>query len=193
MSGADVGGGGGQKRHAKKGRKPKKRMKIRIDMTPLVDVAFLLLTFFMLTTVFRLPNAFEIVLPDTITVQVKVPETKMITIRVGNDMTVFWSIGIFTAHRMPYEALTDSLKAKKAQWESRYTPQQLKSFEAFPNDPNTKHPDWIFKIVLDRKAKSKALIEIVDKLKILDMTRFTIVPINEIDKKEMAKAIKDRR
>ena len=35
------------------GRAKKKRVGIRIDMTPMVDVAFLLLIFFMVTTVFR--------------------------------------------------------------------------------------------------------------------------------------------
>ena len=38
----------------------KKRVSIRIDMTPLVDVAFLLLTFFMLTTVFKPAEEVEI-------------------------------------------------------------------------------------------------------------------------------------
>ena len=45
------------------GGKGKRRVGIRIDMTPLVDVAFLLLIFFMVTTVFRTPQALEINLP----------------------------------------------------------------------------------------------------------------------------------
>ena len=39
----------------KGGKKAKRRVGIRIDMTPMVDVAFLLLIFFMVTTVFRTP------------------------------------------------------------------------------------------------------------------------------------------
>ena len=41
------------------GRAKKKRVGVRIDMTPMVDVAFLLLIFFMVTTVFRRPLAME--------------------------------------------------------------------------------------------------------------------------------------
>jgi len=42
----------------------RRRLPLRMDMTPLVDIAFLLLTFFMLTTAFRLPRALEIRLPE---------------------------------------------------------------------------------------------------------------------------------
>ena len=40
-------------------RHKKSRIRVRIDMTPMVDVAFLLLIFFMVTTVFRQPQALE--------------------------------------------------------------------------------------------------------------------------------------
>jgi len=54
--------GGGEE---KKGfRKKKKRIGIRIDMTPMVDIAFLLLIFYMVTTVFAAPQAMEINLPE---------------------------------------------------------------------------------------------------------------------------------
>ena len=44
-------------------RRARRRLGIRMDMTPMVDVAFLLLTFFMLTAVFSQPLAMEINLP----------------------------------------------------------------------------------------------------------------------------------
>jgi biopolymer transport protein ExbD len=48
----------------KKGlRRPKRRLAIRIDMTPMVDIAFLLLIFYMVTTIFAAPQAMEINLP----------------------------------------------------------------------------------------------------------------------------------
>ena len=53
---------GGKKKGFGVSRK-KRRVGIRIDMTPMVDVAFLLLIFFMVTTVFRTPKALEINLP----------------------------------------------------------------------------------------------------------------------------------
>jgi biopolymer transport protein ExbD len=49
----------------KKGlRRPKRRAKVRIDMTPMVDIAFLLLIFYMVTTVFSQPTMMQISLPS---------------------------------------------------------------------------------------------------------------------------------
>ena len=72
---ADVGGGdsGGKKRGK---RKPKKRVSIRIDMTPLVDVAFLLLTFFMLTTQFKSDASVIVDTPSSIS-EIKLPVPKL--------------------------------------------------------------------------------------------------------------------
>ena len=63
----------------------KRRVGIRIDMTPMVDVAFLLLIFFMVTTVFRTPQALEINLPPDEKTQVQVAESKVVTVRVLPD------------------------------------------------------------------------------------------------------------
>jgi biopolymer transport protein ExbD len=53
-----------EKSGGKKGlRRPKRRLGIRIDMTPMVDIAFLLLIFYMVTTIFAAPQAMEINLP----------------------------------------------------------------------------------------------------------------------------------
>ena len=51
-----------QKKGGKK--KPhKRRIGVRIDMTPMVDIAFLLLIFYMVTTVFSMPQSMELNLP----------------------------------------------------------------------------------------------------------------------------------
>jgi len=62
--------------------RPKRRVGVRIDMTPMVDVAFLLLIFFMVTTVFRTPQALEINLPPDKDVKIEVAESKVLTVRV---------------------------------------------------------------------------------------------------------------
>ena len=51
--------------------KPKSRVAIRIDMTPMVDVAFLLLIFFMSTTQFKPPEEVSVTLPSS-TSEIKV-------------------------------------------------------------------------------------------------------------------------
>lgn len=65
----------------------KKRVGVRMDMTPMVDVAFLLLTFFMLTTQFKAPDDVQIVLPASHST-IKLPDTDVMTIVVGKDGTI---------------------------------------------------------------------------------------------------------
>ena len=62
----------------------KRRVGIKIDMTPMVDVAFLLLTFFMLTTKFRPPEEVEIELPSSTSI-FKLPESDIMMINVTQE------------------------------------------------------------------------------------------------------------
>ena len=93
MAGADVSQPQKQAK-GKGGRRKKRRMNIRIDMTPMVDIVMLLLIFYMVTTVFSMPQAMEINLPpseETETVPVK--ESRLLTIRIDGDDRFFWNIG----------------------------------------------------------------------------------------------------
>src|SRR5689334_2305009 len=74
-------------------RRPKRRVGVRIDMTPMVDVAFLLLIFFMVTTVFRTPQALEINLPPDNQTPKPIAESKILQLRVLSDLQVYWKRG----------------------------------------------------------------------------------------------------
>ncbi len=100
MAGVDL-GGGRPKKKAKGGglKRPKRRIGIRIDMTPMVDIAFLLLIFYMVTTIFSSPLSMEISLPpkpDPNQIQddvVKVPESKLLLMYVDKTDSTFYQIG----------------------------------------------------------------------------------------------------
>lgn len=78
-------------RGGKKGlRRPKRRISILIDMTPMVDIAFLLLIFYMVTTVFAMPQAMEINLPPSDVEPVILKESNLLTIRVDQDGSYWW-------------------------------------------------------------------------------------------------------
>lgn len=62
----------------------KKRIGIKIDMTPMVDVAFLLLIFFMTTTSFKPPEQVSVKLPGSKS-EIHVPETKTIILTVNKN------------------------------------------------------------------------------------------------------------
>lgn len=85
----------GKSRHRRK-----RRISVRIDMTPMVDIAFLLLIFYMVSTVFSMPQAMEINLPpadDNDTVKV----VDLLTVRVDGDSRFWWHTGVPTPDNLP--------------------------------------------------------------------------------------------
>ncbi|MFA3783333.1 ExbD/TolR family protein [Melioribacteraceae bacterium 4301-Me] len=164
MAGVDVGGGASSRR--KKGSKKKKRrVAIRIDMTPMVDVAFLLLTFFMLTTVFRKPQTMEINLPPK-DAKVEMAESNLLTLRIDEKNTVYWNYGIDIPKKMSMDNLHKFLIGEAQ-----------------------KNPKLVVLVKIDRKSKYHVMIDVLDELNLDSITRFSLAPMNEIDQKEMSKAI----
>jgi len=70
----------------------KKRLGVKIDMTPMVDVAFLLLIFFMSTTQFKPPENVQINLPSSHS-NLKLPESDILIISVSKDNKINMSLG----------------------------------------------------------------------------------------------------
>jgi biopolymer transport protein ExbD len=69
-------------------KRPKRRVGIAIDMTPMVDIAFLLLIFYMTTTQFKPPEKQQVTLPQSAS-QYKVPQTDIINITVNKTDQIF--------------------------------------------------------------------------------------------------------
>ena len=65
----------------------------RIDLTAMVDLAFLLITFFILTTTLAKPRAMDVTTPAGIDSE-PVPESRTMTICLGNNNQVLWYIGM---------------------------------------------------------------------------------------------------
>jgi biopolymer transport protein ExbD len=157
-------GGGGQSRGRKKHKKrSKKRTPVRIDMTPMVDVAFLLLTFFMLTTVLRKQQTLEINLPPA-DAKVEVAQSNLITVYVNDDNKLFWNIGT----QKPQSVQLDGL---------------IKFFE----EQLSQNPKIIVLVKLDRKSKFQYMVDVIDDLNLAKLTRFSIAPMNDNDKKFLSK------
>lgn len=78
----------------KKGlRRPKRRIGIRIDMTPMVDIAFLLLIFYMVTTVFAAPQAMEINLPEVGDDPIQMKKSNLLILRVDGEDGFWFTLG----------------------------------------------------------------------------------------------------
>ena len=149
---------------AKKGKgvhRPKRRVGIRIDMTPMVDVAFLLLIFFMVTTVFRTPQALEINLPPDPNAKVEVNEEKVVTIRVLPDERSYWRRAKQPWVRTDVSKLTDVFKAYRG------------------------NKDIIVIIKIDRDAKFNNMVHIIDELDMSNLTRFSLGTLTPQEKAEV--------
>ncbi len=68
--------------------KKKRRVSIRIDMTPMVDIAFLLLIFYMATTQFKPPEARAVDLPESHS-QIELPAKNVINITVTKRDSIY--------------------------------------------------------------------------------------------------------
>lgn len=162
MAGADL--GGGSKSHSRgKKKKTKKRLSIRIDMTPMVDVAFLLLTFFMLTTVLRKQQTLEINLPPDNKVNIEIAESNLMQLYVNENDKVFWAIGTETPKTIDGNM-------------TNFFAQKLKE-----------NPKLVVLIKIDRKSKFHMMVDIIDHLNLANLQRFSIAPITDSDKKILSK------
>ena len=154
------------KSHAKGKKKKKKRAGVRIDMTPMVDVAMLLLTFFMLTTVFNKPQTMELNLPPDDKVQVEVAASTLLTVRIEPNMAIYWSMGIEppALKKIEFKELRPLLV------------ERLRSI-----------PKLITLVQIDRDAKYNDMVDIMDELNLANITKFSIAPLKDADKKLIAK------
>jgi len=155
MAEVDVKQSRGKQKHSKKKRR---RIGVRIDMTPMVDVAFLLLTFFMLTTTMNKPQAMEINLPPG-DAKVDVPSSNLLTLRISENGSIYWNIGTDKPEKVTTAELREVLKEK-----------------------NSSNPKLITLIKVDRKGKYIMMVDIMDELNVADITRFSLGPFDDKDK-----------
>jgi biopolymer transport protein ExbD len=148
----------------KKGKKHKKRVGVRMDMTPMVDVAFLLLTFFMLTTTFNTPQVMEISLPPDSKVNVEVAQSNLLTLMVRKDEAVFWNVGTNPPVKITAKEVAQVLETQLRQ-----------------------NPKTATLIKIDRDAKYQKLVDLLDDLNLVQAKlgqnekRFSIVTMDDKD------------
>lgn len=163
------GGGGG---HAKsKGKKHKrKKVSFSLDMTPMVDVAFLLLTFFMLTTTFSKPTTMEINLPPD-KVDVPIAVSNILTVRVVEGGKFYYNVGDAATNAPQLTSLEES------------------KFRKVIESEGAKNDKLVVVIKLDKKAKYRNLVDIIDELNLAKMNRFAIAPFLPEDTEIISKAL----
>ena len=147
--GAQRGGGAGTRR--------RRRLGVRIDMTPMVDIAFLLLIFFMVTTVFRRPLAMEVNMPDP-DAKVQVPESNVMTVYVDADDSLHARIGTGAITTLTWDELLASFR-----------------------DHAKANADLIVLVKIHRQARYSRMVDMMDTLQDAEMERFSLIPMTDAD------------
>ena len=157
MSDVAVAETGGGKRQGVLGRVKKKRVGVRVDMTPMVDIAFLLLIFFMVTTVFRRPLAMEVNMPEP-DARVEVPESNVLTIYVDKDESLFARQGREALRPLAWADLRPTFEAGTAA-----------------------NANLIILVKIHRDARYEPMVDMMDTLEDAKMQRFSLIEMKDAD------------
>ncbi|MBP6875002.1 MAG: biopolymer transporter ExbD [Candidatus Eisenbacteria bacterium] len=141
--------------------RPKRRVRVRIDMTPMVDVAFLLLIFFMVTTVFRKPQAMEVNLPPE-GAKVAVPQSNVMMLYVRADQKIYYRMGTGGISSTAKKDLIELFK-----------------------EHERRNPELIILAKVDRAASYATMVDVMDALALAEMKRFSLIPLSIEDAQEV--------
>jgi biopolymer transport protein ExbD len=172
MAAVDTGGPAPRQRKGGGLKRPKRRIGIRIDMTPMVDIAFLLLIFYMVTTIFSMPQAMEVNLPPSEN-PVPVAESRLLTLRIDGEGNLYWNIARETPQPIPF----DSLRSFLLKW-------------------NKEQPKLVTLVKIQKEAKYFRMVDVIDEIQLVEKQikeknpnfsyRFSLSPFSEYDKRVMA-------
>lgn len=151
----------------------KKRVSIRIDMTPLVDVAFFLLTFFMLTTQFKPAEEVEIVFPYSHS-EIKLPESNTMLLYVSKDSRLFLG---FDSSILMEKMFGQANRLRQAVEVKQENLGNLLIKARISN------PKLVTIVKSDATAEFGIVQDIMDILRKVQITRFNMVTNYEVDKK----------
>lgn len=165
MGGFDVGAPSGGHGKQKGLRRPKRRLGIRMDMTPMVDIAFLLLIFYMVSTIFAEPQAMEINLPpkEAEETEIKTKESELLTIRVDGKDRIFWSLGTKTPDTVSLSRLPTFLQEKIREI-----------------------PGMMTVVKINKDARYSKMVEVLDRIELVEY-RFRAAQEAAIERGELEK------
>ena len=182
-----VGGGGEQKKAVKTATGKivyKRRLGIRIDMTPMVDIVFLLLIFYMVTTVFAMPQAMEVNLPkkEEQETEIETKESHVLIVRVDEEGRYWKNIG----RKIPEQIDLDTLR------------QILIDENRTLMEESQKESKLATIVTIHEDAKYHHLVDILDEIDVVERTfkqanaefsyRFTMKPWDADDDRAVTKA-----
>ena len=152
--------------------KKKRRVAIRIDMTPMVDIAFLLLIFYMATTQFKPPEARAVDLPESHS-QIELPDKDIINITV----TKFDSIYVDYVERrdIEIEGVVVNTKVRVVRNADTY------NVSAEINKARARNLRALIVIKADEMASFGVMQDVMRSMQENHLERFLIITDNEVE------------
>jgi biopolymer transport protein ExbD len=141
-------------------KKPKRRLGIAIDMTPMVDIGFLLLIFYMTTTQFKPPEKEHVSLPSSHS-EIKVPDAGLINITINKNDNIF------------IEYVTKSDSTGEVYRESPEV--NLNSLNSELAKARLKFPNAYILIRADRESKYGTMREVMNTLQEVGIDHFSLM------------------
>lgn len=179
-----------EKKGGKKGvRRKKRRVSIRIDMTPMVDIAFLLLIFYMVSTVFAMPQAMEINLPpaDQQDIEIEVKESNLLTVRVDPEGRYWWHLKAATPTNLPILLPSDPTAADSLGYV--FWPDTLRKVLMNENRANNKLSTLI---LISPKGKYEDMVNILDEIDLIERS-WNAYTMNQLGVKNLEDIPKEQK
>lgn len=152
--------------------KGKRRVSIRIDMTPMVDIAFLLLIFYMATTTFKPPETKAVTLPKSHS-QIKLPDKDIINITVTKLDSVF--VDYLESAIMIIEGQEIITTVRK------YAETDPSRVDYYINLARSKNPLALVVVKADENASYGAMQAVMETMQKNNLRRFQLVTDQKIE------------
>jgi biopolymer transport protein ExbD len=144
----------------------KRRVSIRIDMTPMVDIAFLLLIFYMATTQFKPPEARAVDLPESHSM-IELPDKDVINITVTKYDSIY--VDYVSLAEVEIDGVMQKVKARRVRPCDQYT---------VSNEVNRARAQLIKALIVvkgDHKASFGTMQDVMKTMQENGLERFLII------------------
>jgi biopolymer transport protein ExbD len=152
--------------------KKKRRVGIKIDMTPMVDIAFLLLIFYMSTTQFKPPQKKTVTLPTSHS-QISLPDKDVINVTVTKDDSIFVDYIIKRTVTIDGNAVSMPTRI--------YDEATTATVASLINSARIRNPRAFLVIKADKESSYGTMEGIMKTMQEQNLTRFQIVTNMEQD------------
>jgi biopolymer transport protein ExbD len=150
--------------------KKKRRLSIKIDMTPMVDIAFLLLIFYMTTTQFKPPEKKKVDLPTSHS-QVSLPDKDVINVTVTADDSIFVDYIVKKTVNIDGRDITMPVRM--------YDEATTGTVGALINSARIRSPRAFLVIKADKQSSYGVMEGIMKTLQEQHLSRFQIITLSE--------------